>query len=195
MMAPTSVRSIAEAPSPGNGLLWKKRATVVVEATHRRRIWESRCGWYRVVHSRCLYGPRKGRQAIPDVYYARKLVVVPGRTCWDVISQHRERGPAIRACERDAKKGRDETQVCDRCGERPPIHFQVRTLFGSRVQLCRRCWTHFLRRPRFRQGVSVRMKPGTRRSGPVSAEQLSFAFHDKPWDEDSSMRVTRGLES
>ena len=194
-MAPTSASSIAGCSSPAHGLQWKKRATIVVGSTHRRRIWESRCGWYRVVHSRCLYGPRKGRQAISDVYYATKLVVVSGRTCWEVISQHRERGPAVRACDKDAKKMRDETQVCDRCRERPPTHFQVRTLFGSNVQLCTRCWNHFRRRLRSRRVVSVRMKPGTRRSGPLSPEQLSFAFRGEALDSASALRVSEGLES
>ncbi len=175
-MEPASSDLIAGSSSPVHGLLWKKRATVIVGPTHRRRIWESRCGWYRVVHSRCLYGPRKGRQAIPDTCYATKLVVVSGRTCWEVISQHRERGPAIRACERDAKKSRDETQVCARCGERPPTHFQVRTLFGSNVQLCGPCWSHFRRHPRSQRFLPVRLKSGTRRRFPSSPDQLSFAF-------------------
>lgn len=191
-MDPTSTRKNAGSSSSAHCLLWKRRAMVVVGPTHRRRIWESWCGWYRVVHSRCLYGPRKGRQAIPDVYYATKLVVVPGKTCWDVLSRHRARGPAIRACERDANKGRDETQVCDRCGERPPVHFQVQTLFDRSVQLCDPCWNHFRRRPRSRQIVSARWKSKPRRSGPVPAEQLSFAFLDQPRVEASSMRVPRG---
>lgn len=136
--------------APAGGLLWKQRAVVVTGPTHRRRIWESRCGWYRVVHSRCLYGPRRGKQAIPDVFYAMKLVVTSGRTCWEVISRHRQRGTAVRACEKDARKGRDPSQLCDRCGERPPAHFQVRTLFDPSAQFCEPCWKHFHRRPRRR---------------------------------------------
>ncbi len=181
-MDPVSSSSVAESPSPARGLLWKKRATVVVGSTHRRRIWETRCGWYRVVHSRCLYGPRKGRQAISDVYYATKLVVVSERTCWEVISQHRERSPAVRACEKDAKNYRDETQVCGRCGERPPTHFQVWTLFGGSVQLCRQCWNHFRRRPCSRRVLPVRLESRTRRSIPLSPDQLSFAFSPETSD-------------
>ncbi|NQU21668.1 MAG: hypothetical protein HQ567_10320 [Candidatus Nealsonbacteria bacterium] len=156
--------------------MWKKRATVVTGATHRRRTWQSRCGWYRVVHSRCLFGPRKGRQAIADVFYATKLVVVSGSTCWEVISQHRKRGPAVRSCEQDARKNRDTTQVCDRCGERPPTHFEVQTLFESNAQLCGPCW-HQLRRHRRCHRVSAGgSRSGTRRRIASSPGQLSFSF-------------------
>jgi hypothetical protein len=175
-MDPVPIGSVAESSSSAGGLLWKKRAKIVVGPTHRRRIWESGCGRYRVVHSRCLYGPRKGRQAIPDVWYAMKLATVSGRTCWEVISQHRGRGPAVRACEKDAKKNRDETHVCDRCGERPATCFAVRTLFSSNTQLCRLCWKHSRRRPRFGLGLAVRQNFGSRRRFRPSPDQLTFAF-------------------
>jgi hypothetical protein len=175
-MNPVYSGAIANPSTSAGGLPWRKRARVVTGVTHRRRIWESQCGWYRVVHSHCLYGPRKGRQAIPDVCYAMKLVVVSGRTCWEVISQHRERGPAVRACEKDAKKNWDKTQACDRCGERPPAHFEVRTLFGGNNQLCRPCWNHFRRYPRSDPVLAGRLKSYTRRGFRLSPNQLSFAF-------------------
>jgi hypothetical protein len=171
--------STSESSSPVSGLQWKKRATVVIGSTHRRRIRESRCGWYRVVHSRCLYGPRKGRQAIPDVFYAMKLVVISRRICWKVISEHRKQGPALRACEKDAKKNRDATQICDHCGERPPTHFEVRTLFENNTQLCRQCWNHLHRDSRSRRVLPGRLRSGTRRRLPLSSDQLSFAFGDE----------------
>ena len=175
-MEPVAAGATAESSSTASGLAWKKRARVVVGATHRRRTWESRCGWYRIVHSRCLYGPRKGRQAIPDVWYATKLVVESGNACWEVISRHRQRGPAIGACEKDARKKRDETQVCDRCGERPPSHFEVRTLFSDNTQLCGRCWNLFRRRPRWRGIPAARHQCVARRKPPLSPDQMSFGF-------------------
>jgi len=182
-MGTASSGSIAESYAPVPGLQWNKRATVVIGSTHRRRIRESRCGWYRVVHSSCLYGPRKGRQAIPDVFYAMKLVVVSRRICWEVISEHRKRGPAFKACEKDAKRNRDETQVCDHCGQRPPAHFEVPTLFENNLQLCGQCWNRLHRHPRSRRVLPGRLKSGTRRRLPASPDQLSFAFGDETREE------------
>ena len=175
-MEPVACGVTAESSSTALGLAWKKRARVVVGATHRRRTWESRCGWYRIVHSRCLYGPRKGRQAIADVWYATKLVVESGSACWEVISRHRQRGPAARACEKDARARRDETQVCNRCGERPPSHFGVRSLFGGNLQLCKPCWNLFRRRPGLGRLPAARNKSVPGNIPPISPDQLSFAF-------------------
>ena len=165
-----------QSSSTASGLVWKKRATVSVSATHRRRTWESRCGWYRIVHSRCLFGPRKGRQAIADVWYATKLVVESGSACWEVISRHRQRGPAVRACEKDAQEKRDQTQVCERCGERPPSHFGVRTLFGGDTQFCEPCWDLFCRRPRSPSTPPVRSRSVPLRKHPALPNQMSFNF-------------------
>ena len=65
----------------------------------RRRIWESRCGRFRVVHSHCKFGPARGRQAIVDRYYAMQLT----DRGWDTLSIHRLRGPAFTACQRAEK--------------------------------------------------------------------------------------------
>jgi hypothetical protein len=175
-MPSTSKRSTAESSPPAGRLLWKQRAVVVTGPTHRRRIWLSRCGWYRVVHSRCLYGPRKGKQAIPDVFYAMKFVVTSGRSCWEVISQHRRRERAVLACEKDARKDRDESQVCDLCGKRPPAHFGVRTLLVSKAQLCGPCWKHLNRPPRSPRSSTRRPKSGGSRKCLASPNQLSLSF-------------------
>lgn len=175
-MARAHSGSIPGTSSPVGGLLWPMRAKVVTGPTHRRRIRESRCGWYRVVHSRCLYGPRKGKQAIPDVWYAMKLVVVSGRTCWEIISQHRQQDPAVRACEKDSKKGRDETQACDRCGNRPPAHFEPRGLFAGKSQLCKQCWNYFRRHPHFGRALARKPGSGGRQRSRPSRGQLCFAF-------------------
>lgn len=178
-MDAVSSGSTSRAASPSSGLQWKNRGKSVIGPTHRRRIRQSQCGWYRVVHSRCLYGPRKGRQAIPDSFYAMKLVVVSRRICWDVISEHRTPGPAFRACEKDAKNNRNALQTCSLCGERPPVRFEVPTLFDSGAQLCDECWKYLHRRPRPRRGSAEGAKPGNQRRLPSSSDQLKFLFCDE----------------
>ena len=79
-----------------------KRARTETTIAARRRIWESRCGRFRVVHSRCLFGPRKGPQAIGDRWYALAAERVDGRVVWSLISRHRKRVPAFDACRRAA---------------------------------------------------------------------------------------------
>jgi hypothetical protein len=63
-----------------------------------RMTWESRCQRYRVIHSHIPYGFDKyrGEQhlGLPDVYYA--TVFTPSG--WDIISIHRKRTAAQKAC-------------------------------------------------------------------------------------------------
>jgi hypothetical protein len=63
-----------------------------------RRIWESRCGRYRVVHSHCPYGTE-----MADRWYA--MVYDFADAMWDRLSTHRKREPAFKACESHAGKG------------------------------------------------------------------------------------------
>jgi hypothetical protein len=70
---------------------WKARPRTEVTEVARRRIWESRCGQYRVVNSRSLYG-------LPDVFYAMRRM---GPSSWAIIRRHRKRRPAFLSCERD----------------------------------------------------------------------------------------------
>ncbi len=65
-----------------------------------RRVWEAIGGRYRVVQSRCRFGPRRGRQAIAEVWRAEELTEFG----WSVISRHRRGGPAFRACQQAAKQ-------------------------------------------------------------------------------------------
>lgn len=71
-------------------------------AASARRIWRSRCGRFRVVQSGCLFGPRTGRQSIPKVFYAE----VHDAFGWSVISKHRGKQHAVKACRRFARNGR-----------------------------------------------------------------------------------------
>ena len=68
----------------------------------RRRIWQSGCGRFRVVHSHCKFGPARGRQAIMDRYYAMQLT----EWGWGTLSVHRRPGPAFKACQRAARGAR-----------------------------------------------------------------------------------------
>jgi len=89
-------------------ILFARRAWRDQTLTADRKIWVSRCGRYRVVFSRCRYGPRTGRQAIADRYYAQ--VIDPNTGHWGIISQHRVEARAFDACRADAAKsdgGRD----------------------------------------------------------------------------------------
>jgi len=85
-------------------LTWKCPRTETT-AVARRRIWESRCGRFRVVRSRYLYG------RLPDVWYACILDQSNGRTFWAILSKHRRRKPAFAACQRACRRG-STTSVC-----------------------------------------------------------------------------------
>jgi len=82
---------------------FKKRAKKETTPAAERRIWESWCGNYRVVFSRCRFGPRKGRAAIRDEYRAEVRQQIDGRWCWAVISRHKKRERALEACKRNAE--------------------------------------------------------------------------------------------
>lgn len=68
------------------------------------RIWEAAGGRYRVVCSRCRFGPRKGRQAIAEVWRAEELIEFGTARMWTIISRHRRDGPAFRACQNAAQE-------------------------------------------------------------------------------------------
>ena len=95
-----------------------------------RKLWTSKCRRYRVTFSRCRYGPRDER-GIPDVCYAQYFDQEFG--VWDVLSRHRSRRAAERACQRHARKAAippkrkkqrnsrsEESHVCRTVGTSPP---------------------------------------------------------------------------
>ena len=65
-----------------------------------RKLWTSKCRQYRVAFSRCRYGPHDER-GIPDVCYAQHFDKEFG--VWDVLSRHRSRNAAAKACQRHAR--------------------------------------------------------------------------------------------
>lgn len=70
----------------------------------RARIWQSKCGRYRVRESKPA--------GLATLYYAqvirREMGVIGGMRAstvyWDIISQHRSRRAALLACEKCARK-------------------------------------------------------------------------------------------
>jgi len=82
-------------------LIWPRRARVDVHNDHRRRIWQSRCGRFRVVESRCLLGAN----TYAVHYYALRLEILPdGRPFWAKLSDHRKKARAFAACENEAQQ-------------------------------------------------------------------------------------------
>lgn len=71
-------------------LEWKKRAKRVDTDTSRRRLWASTCGRYHVMEAISNYG-------LPKKFYAL------GATLADLISDHRTRNAAEKACEQHSK--------------------------------------------------------------------------------------------
>jgi len=88
-------------------LTFPRRCRRDTTTTSRRRIWLAAGGLFRVVYSRCMFGPRRGPRAIPDVYRAERRHG-PG---WDVISKHRTQSAAERAC---CRASADEQDVAPR---------------------------------------------------------------------------------
>lgn len=77
---------------------WKKRCRKDSTIVSDRKIWETKCGSYKIVFSQIRYG--RGPDGIPDSYYAIETDEVGER----IISRHRKKNPATKACEKDARK-------------------------------------------------------------------------------------------
>lgn len=73
---------------------WPARPRREETAVARRWLWTSRCGRYRVVHTRYTLG------GLPDLWYAMSR----DGGCWDILSRHRKRHAAFAACERAARE-------------------------------------------------------------------------------------------
>lgn len=80
-------------------ITWPHRAKRETRNEHRRRIWRSRCGRYRVVYSACLLGA----DTYAPRYYAQRRETLNGRELWETLSTHWKRGPALEACRRDLR--------------------------------------------------------------------------------------------
>lgn len=80
---------------------WKTRSKKEQSLVADHRVWESRCGLYKVVFSQIRYGRGLGKKSIPDVYYAMSRL--DKNDSYGIISKHRKKNPAIKACEKLAK--------------------------------------------------------------------------------------------
>jgi hypothetical protein len=78
-------------------LEWKKRCRRDQTIASDRKIWESRCGLYRVVLSHIRYGGG----VLADYFYAQEF---EEPRSWQNISHHRKKEPAFRACENRQKQ-------------------------------------------------------------------------------------------
>lgn len=83
---------------------FSEKYTTDVTDTDRRRIWTSRCGQYRLVENRSLFG-------LPTVWHAQVRVQESWGWCWDLLGRHRTRLAAektvlkhARQMAREAKK-------------------------------------------------------------------------------------------
>lgn len=74
-------------------LEWLRRAKCDQTLVASRKIWESHCRRYKVIHSRPLF------RGLPEMFYAVRCDE-SGET---IISKHRKKTPAFKACEADAK--------------------------------------------------------------------------------------------
>lgn len=72
-------------------LQWKTRIKKDRTLTAERRILESKDGRYRVVLCRSLYG-------LPSCVYAMRATSQPWGTQWNVLSRHRKKSAAQKAC-------------------------------------------------------------------------------------------------
>jgi len=79
-------------PTPLEFVQRPDRGEEVDTPASTRRIWRSKCGRYRVTESRVPYYAIR--------YDAQHL----DGGCWDVISSHRVRHAAVKACQKHARK-------------------------------------------------------------------------------------------
>ena len=89
-----------------NALTFTKTPRIyITKADFRNREWRSKNGQYKIVHSVCLLGPRTGDQAMTPLWYAMKVRVgCEDGKCFDIISRHRVRNAAVKACEADSRR-------------------------------------------------------------------------------------------
>jgi hypothetical protein len=84
----------------GAALRWPSRPRIDESDLARRRIWQSRCGDFRVEHAISHYG-------LPDVWRVHKRRQ-DSSGWWDLVSTHRKKRAAFRAAEQAAKKSAEE---------------------------------------------------------------------------------------
>ena len=82
-------------------LVWKQRCRKDKTIVADRKIWGTKCGKYRVTFSHIRYGETaSAKQKLSDKWYAEEL----NNNCWEIISEHKKKEPAQRACEKRHKQ-------------------------------------------------------------------------------------------
>ena len=81
-------------------LEWKKRCKKDTTLVSDRKIWETKCGSYKVVFSHITLGNGE----ISDTYYAIFINNQENNRTETIVSRHRKKNPAIKSCETHFKK-------------------------------------------------------------------------------------------
>jgi hypothetical protein len=83
-------------------LEWKKRCVKDQTMAADRKIWETKCGRFRVIFSHIRYGGG----ALPDTYLAMRLEHIENlpEPSWSIISRHKKREKAMEACEKKSEE-------------------------------------------------------------------------------------------
>lgn len=81
-------------------LEWKKRCKTDSTLISDRKIWETKCGSYKIVFSHI----NLGNGTLPDTYYAIYIEQRGENRIESIIGRHRKKNPAIISCESHAKK-------------------------------------------------------------------------------------------
>lgn len=85
-------------------IYWKKRCKKRETEVSHHRIWETRCGNYKIVHSHIILGNNE----LPDKYHAIKVEIQNGNKFEIILSTHRKKNPAIKSCEKNHKLERSK---------------------------------------------------------------------------------------
>ncbi len=84
---------------------FSEKYTSDVTDTDRRRIWTSRCGQYRIVENRSLFG-------LPTVWHAQVRVQESWGWCWDLLGRHRTRKAAEKTIRKHARQMAKAAKKC-----------------------------------------------------------------------------------
>jgi hypothetical protein len=104
---------------------WEKECQKDQTVCADRKIWETKCGKYRVIFSHIRYG----EGILPDQWYAMEL----NNKNWDVISKHRKKTAAQKACEKSHKKKEKDAAKLERLEKHKRSKKSVRTTRSDRA--------------------------------------------------------------
>jgi len=94
-------------------LVWKQRCRKDQTAVADRKIWGSKCGKYRVTFSHIRYG-ENAEKKWADKWFAEEL----DNNCWEIISEHKKKETAQKACEKKHKQKEKDAAALERLEKR-----------------------------------------------------------------------------